>query len=371
MGMGMGIRITWLLWTLAICESVWATAASEIDVSKLASSVSVNKYHQNEYYFADGDAGWSAAFRQIKATGLKTIHFPGGVYHLTRPAKIDLFALFGDEDFYQNGVVVYGDGIENTYFNGDQRLAGSAIEIGSSKAKILMGFKIHGFSLRVDSTEYALRLNPDPGNGSVAVDWNGCSLNDVYVHNAGVGLGAIYVRRWFSGRIQTTLAVVNSAQRARYNDVAAVLLDEVQYTLLDLRGLGSGTVGWGLILQNYCYSNHFMMVHVEGAGGAMLFKGAGVGANEFIQVLVSQVLNVQPPDSGLESHNLIDSSNHPLLPVGHAYRKVFVNTMYQKFDSRWPLLGTSAVDFLCIDFSCTNGTSLRPKPTSLLAISSQ
>jgi hypothetical protein len=340
----------------------------EIDVSELATSAYTNG-KQWEYHFAEGDGGWLAALRLAATTGIKTIHFPAGVYHLTQPAYLDLFAIFGAAPFFWNGLHIYGDGIESTYFNSDTKLLGTAITFTtSSQSLILMGFKIHGFSLRVQSSEYALRLNMDPKARVMTnrmrskdvdpkLEWNGSSLYDLYVMNEGSGLGAIYIHSWFSGYIQTLLAVVVSDQLARYNDIGAVVLDEVQYSLLDLRGLGSGTLGWALILQHYCYSNHFTMMHIEVAGGAMLFKGDGVGANQFSQVLISQVVNIQPSNSSLQSHNLIDSSNHSGLPIGHTYNKVFVNTMFQKFDSHWPSLGRSTTDLLCVDFNCANPIS--------------
>ena len=367
----------------------------EIDVSTLASHSWVNRYGQMEYNFAEGDGGLTAGFAASNRTGIKTLVFPGGVYHLQRPAVIDLAVIYGGRDFFSNGVVIRGAGPENTYFQGDNPMDGSAIRFVASKNIILMAYKISGFSIRVDCTGYALSLN-EPKT-TTTLDWNGSVLEEVFISNAAPGwapplpnggsrtypmmtrketvadssndekgrLGGIFVRRWFSGRIQTILAVVISSSSSSdrnnsratgapgYNDVAGMLLDEVQYSELQLGGLGSGTYGWALILQNYCYSNDVRLLHVEIAGGGFLVKGLGVAANVFAQVFFSQIRNQQPAGSGLLSHNVIDSTSNS--PIGHIYMSVLINTMFGKFDSNWPTVGISRLHLICVDFFTCRG----------------
>ena len=103
--------------------------------------------------------------------------------------------------------------------------------------------------------------------------------------------GALYVARLCSSAVDVGLATVMTDNGPElFNKTAGLVLNEVQYSTLSIRGLGSANgnsfgdpdptkpamyPGWGVIMQSNINSCTVVQLHCEGSGGCVLIDGQG------------------------------------------------------------------------------------------------
>lgn len=185
-----------------------------------------------------------------------------------------------------------------------------------------MSWRIHGFYFTGCSADFVFSLNtygleqPRAEHNDISVydlnaynslNKNG-SCNGQQFHNNvnGVGAkGAIFAGHLYSSRLNIGLATVATDRGPKlFNHTAGLILNEVQYSTLSLRGLGAHAdatfnhpdptrpemyPGWGVIMVANINSNTIEQLHCEGAGGCVLFAGPGSFENLFTSSVGLQI----------------------------------------------------------------------------------
>ena len=230
---------------------------------------------------------------------------------------------------------------------------GPMLRLSASKTVATMSWKLHGFHFDACSSQYGLSIN-DETSAQPRVEHNNLHLWDVSFynhlenntchgqafpthvpHNA---RGAVYIAHVWSSAIDIGLATVATGCSTEFfNQTAGVVLNEVQYSTLSLRGTGTHSdasfsgpepwnaayyPGWGIKLVANVNSNtvrefhlgciriclalfmfsctqarlypHWQVVqtHCEGSGGCVLIDGPGNFENQFTTAVMSMMQRV-------------------------------------------------------------------------------
>ena len=282
--------------------------------------------NERYYNFARGDAGWISAFEAAEAAGLRRIYFPTGQYFFggssnASCAAVDIEPRNGlcyaptvvNANLYPSlsqGVEVFGDGGGATVFHSWAPIAsGSALTLTANSTVATAYWSVHDIAFSLCATGFALAFN-DPGRAAPRNEYNTLHVSRISAWNGLVNNtcdggapwavrpgqartnsagGVFFGHIWSSTLSVDEVAVQSGAPTDEFNDTAAVLLDEVQYSTLDLRGLGTGLGsafsspdptnawlynGWGLIMRANVYANTVTQLHVEIAGGGALIKAS-------------------------------------------------------------------------------------------------
>ena len=247
---------------------------------------------------------------------------------------------------------------------------GSMLELSTgagAQSFATMSWKLHGMSFRACAVGFALAVN-SPVRQQPRAEHNNLRLYDLYVYNelanntchgqvfpllpgqaSPNAEGALFAGHIWSSYINVGLATVSTApsfapvgagggsddgaegnenENVAFNRTAGVVLDEVQYSTLSLRGLGAHNPesfstpnptmpdwypGWGVILRANVNSNTVVQLHCEGAGGCLLVQGGGSFENRFTSAVMSMmqralVVGRSPPPGPLSApnHNVFD-----------------------------------------------------------------
>ena len=264
------------------------------------------------FHFQRGDAGWISAFELANQYNIHRIYFPRGTYWFgSNSTTVDL-ALY-PKLWDGTALDVFGDGDYLVHFLSWAPVVGPMLDISSSKTFASMSWKIHGFHFEGCATDYAFSINLDrPGiENQPRAEHNNFKLYDVsfgnYLENntchgqyfppaspitPTYAKGAVYLAHIWSSQIEMGLATVStSAPYHLFNQTGGVILNEVQYSTLSLRGTGthSGDTwahgvqpwnreaynGWGIIIKADVNSNTVIQTHCEGSGGCVLIEGPG------------------------------------------------------------------------------------------------
>ena len=319
------------------------------------------------YHFARGDAGWISALEVANTMHIKRIHFPRGTYWFGDYPTVNRSTVV-DLSLYPNlhdGLDVYGDGDEVTIFTSwAPTFDGSMLELSAgagAQSFATMSWKMHGMSFRACAVGFALAVN-SPARQHPRAEHNNLQLYDLYVYNelanntchgqafpklpGQVSInaqGALFAGHIWSSYINVGLATVSTApsfapgdsnredggdENVAFNSTGGVVLDEVQYSTLSLRGLGAHNPesfsapdptkpnwypGWGLILRANVNSNTVIQLHCEGSGGCVLIQGGGSFENRFTSAVMSMmqralIVSRSPPPEALSvpNHNVFD-----------------------------------------------------------------
>eukprot|EP01044_Picomonas_judraskeda_P006652 COSAG03_NODE_673_length_6364_cov_4.619314_2_plen_387_part_00 len=270
------------------------------------------------FHFERGDAGWISAFELANQYSIHRIYFPRGTYWFgsnSTTVDLSLYPRLWDG----TALDVFGDGDYLVHFLSWAPIVGPMLDLSSSKTFASMSWKIHGLRFEGCATEYAFSINLDrPGvENQPRAEHNNFKLYDVsfgnYLENntchekyfppvspsaPTYAKGAVYLAHMWSSQIEMGLATVSSsAPYSLFNQTGGVILNEVQYSTLSLRGTGthSGDTwvhgvqpwhreaynGWGVILKGNVNSNTIIQTHCEGSGGCVLIEGPGAHSTTY------------------------------------------------------------------------------------------
>eukprot|EP00947_MAST-08B_sp_MAST-8B-sp1_P002479 g2479.t1 len=292
-------------------------------------------YH---YHFARGDAGWISAFETANRLHIHRIYFPRGVYWFGgggggggQNATVVDISLYPNL-FTGTALDIEGAGDYLTSFTTWAPVwRGPMLTLtASTKSVATMSWKLHGMHFDACSASYALAINT-PDVAQPRVEHNNLNVYDLSLYNhldnntchgkafpldvaAGQtaaqanARGAFYAAHIWSSAINVGLGTVATGRGLDlFNDTAGVCLNEVQYSTLSLRGLGTHSDasfgvpdptraswynGWGLILKANVNSNTIVQLHCEGSGGCVLIDGPGSFENLFTSAVMSMIQRV-------------------------------------------------------------------------------
>eukprot|EP00038_Savillea_parva_P023450 m.40996 g.40996 ORF g.40996 m.40996 type:complete len:423 (-) comp6058_c0_seq1:90-1358(-) len=309
--------------------SDYVNVTSDLGVNNPSVQFDGSNFH---YHFARGDAGWMSAFEVANANHINKIYFPRGTYWFGTSAcgpncsatTIDLAAY---PNLYNGKALdIYGDGDYLTHFTHWGPIDdGPMLTLTASTTVATMAWRLHGMYFDACTTSYALAINdPDAAQGAPRAEHNDMHVYDVSVANAlenrtchgtyfpGApsegARGAVYFGHMWSSAINVGYATVTTDRGPLlFNDTAGLVLNEVQYSTLSLRGLGTHSAasfskpdptqpawynGWGLILKANVNSNTIVQLHCEGTGGCVLIDGPGSFENYFTSAVMSMCQRV-------------------------------------------------------------------------------
>ena len=394
-----------------------ASAQSMVDVTKDlgVNNPSVQVIDGVSYYnFARGDAGWISAFEVAEARSAKRIYFPSGQYFFggapnTTCGAVDIEPANGlcyapvvvNADLYPSlgqGVEVFGDGVGATAFHSWAPIAsGSALTITANQTIGTAYWSFHDFAISLCATGFALAFN-DPARAQPRNEFNTMHVQRISVWNGLVNqtcdsstawavrpgqtrtnsAGGLYLGHiWSSTLSVDEVAVESGAPAAEFNSTAAVVLDEVQYSTLDLRGLGTGLpgafdkpdptnaalyFGWGVILKANVYACTVTQLHVEIAGGGALIAASSaenvVTSAIFSMMFLAAIVQVDANVDGAPQYvgnNVFEAVAINRYPVGDNMFSAVVE------GNRSTLIVRSVYTF---PFSLKNDFNLGPAPAS-------
>lgn len=294
----------------------------------------------NYYNFARGDGGWISAFEVAEAMKLKRIYFPAGIYFFggssnTSCSLTDIEPRNGlcyapviiDASLYPSlaqGVEVFGDGGGATQFRSwAPVMSGSAALTFSASTTLGTAYwSVHDLQFMFCTVGFGVAFN-NPTAAYPRNEFNTLHLARVSVWNGLVNntcnggswdrrpgaqransMGGLYLGHiWSSTLSVDEVAVQSGGPDSEANSTGAVVLNEVQYSTLDLRGLGAARpgafarpdprneslyYGWGVIFEANVYACTITQLHVEIAGGGALIK-ASTAENIFTSSIFSMM----------------------------------------------------------------------------------
>lgn len=296
-----------------------------VNFARLADRTAAGYQKRWAYYYDDFDAALKLAFQQANDNHRHVIYFPQGTYiykgtatgsatdydasqsRYFKPAVIDMASY---PNLADRPMILYGDGFDLTRIWCDGVVVGNFMEIKSSAARTYTGWQLRDFSINCKATGDGLCLfSGIEMNASVIRNIgvrNLCPANYVrnsVTYNAKSGLR---VRNFWSGFIYTDIAVVNTGGTG--TDMAGLILDQVQYSTVEARGLGAtknvGSAytdpdpskdyygnGFGIVMTNNCASLAIPILHVEVAGNGAYIDNT-CSYISVAQALMSQIQTV-------------------------------------------------------------------------------
>jgi hypothetical protein len=317
------------------------THENVVNVSKYADKA-INYEKRWTYHFNDGSAGWKQAFQEANDRKCYNIYFPQGKYFFDgldtgAPINYDssLQKYFPpvviDLDNYPNlkfkPLNIYGDGTDITQFWGDGVVIGNQIEIKSTTAFGNLGWKIFGFSIICKAAGDGLCL------------FTNIEMNGGYIYNIGVrnlcpsnynrnstiynATSALRIKNFWSGLISTDICTVQTGTSTPYS-AAGLILDKVQYTIVDPRGLNGIKdsnmafnfpnpsqdyygLSWGMIIKNYCTNLTIHVMHIEVSANGLFIEDTNCSFIDITNCLMSMIAGTCILSRG--SHVTIKSIN--------------------------------------------------------------